>query len=440
MSRGKRVLIVGKGGREHALAERLLLSASVAEVIVAPGNAGTGSAPASGAGKVLRNAEGAPLDLFGSLRPDLVVVGPEAPLCEGVVDELSAAGALVYGPTRAAARLEGSKAFLKDFAVRHGINTARHRTVHSESELSGALSDFAAPPVVKADGLCAGKGVVVAETHEEALNAARAMLSGRAFGDAGRTVVLEERLRGTEVSAHAICDGSRGWLLPFVQDHKRLRDGDAGPNTGGMGTYGPVAMPDPGVVRYIQTEIVDRIIAGMARAGTPFRGTMFAGLMLLPSGDPALIEINVRFGDPETQILMNILEGDLCELLSSAARGQLGESAGLSIARDRHAVCVVLAAPGYPEAPRLGEPIHGLEAARAIDGLHVYHAGTTARGGQTLTAGGRVLALTGIGSTLAQAHERAYAGAATIDFAGKQLRADIARAGLGQIGSESHSH
>jgi phosphoribosylamine--glycine ligase len=430
MSRGRRVLVIGKGGREHALAERLLLSDSVGEVIVAPGNAGTLSVPLEARGKLLSNAEGEPLDIARALRPDLVVVGPEAPLCEGLVDELAAAGCLVYGPSREAARLEGSKAFLKDFAVQHGINTARHRTVRSEAELMAALQDFETPPVVKADGLCAGKGVVVADSHDEALQAAREMLSGRAFGDAGRTLVLEERLVGTEVSAHAICDGERAWLLPFVQDHKRLRDGDAGPNTGGMGTYGPVNLPDPRLTDYIQTQIVERVLAGMAGAGTPFRGTLFAGLMLVPGRDPALIEINVRFGDPETQILTNIVDGDFCELLMSAARGKLDEQGPVSLARHRNAVCVILAAPGYPEAPRIGEPIRGLAAAATMEGVRVYHAGTTAHAQQTLTAGGRVLAVTGVGSTLAGAHERAYAAVDVIDFAGKQLRRDIAHLGL----------
>lgn len=433
MSRGRRVLVIGKGGREHALAERLLLSESVAEVIVAPGNAGTAIAPPAARGKVLCNADGLPLDLARTLRPDLVVVGPEAPLCDGLVDELQAAGVLVYGPTRAAAQLEGSKAFLKDFAVQHGINTARHVTVRSEAHLEHALSAFSAPPVVKADGLCAGKGVVVAESHDEARHAAIEMLRGRAFGAAGHALVLEERLRGVEVSAHAICDGTRAWLLPFVQDHKRLRDGDSGPNTGGMGTYGPVAMPDP-VARYIEGQIVEKVLVGMARAGTPFRGTLFAGLMLVPDGDPALIEINVRFGDPETQILTQVIGGDFCELLLAAARGELGQATSLAPAAGRHAVCVTLAAPGYPSAPRLGEPVRGLDAAAALPGVHVYHAGTLARGGQTVTAGGRVFGVTGVGQTLEEAHERAYRAADVIDFEGKQLRRDIAHAGLQRSG------
>lgn len=427
---GRRVLVIGKGAREHALAERLLVSDSVGEVIVAPGNAGTARGSALAPGKVLRNAEGQPLDVARAVAPDLVVIGPEAPLCEGLTDELSAAGFLVYGPSRAAARLEGSKAFLKDFAVQHGINTARHVTVRSEAELGRALAEFREPPVVKADGLCAGKGVVVADTHDEAEQAAREMLSGRAFGAAGRTLVLEERLHGSEVSAHAICDGTRALLLPFVQDHKRLRDGDAGPNTGGMGTYGPVVMPDPRLSGFIQSQIVDKVLHGMAQAGTPFRGTMFAGLMLSPAGDPALIEINVRFGDPETQVLTNILDGDLCELLIGAARGRLEPSA-VSLAQSRSALCVILAAAGYPADPRSGDPIRGLAEARLLPGVHVYHAGTIARGEDTLTAGGRVLAVTGVGGSLQDARERAYGATRVIDFDGKQLRSDIAHQALG---------
>ncbi|HKO95158.1 MAG TPA: phosphoribosylamine--glycine ligase, partial [Polyangiaceae bacterium] len=409
MSAGRRVLVVGKGGREHALALRLLESESVAEVVVAPGNAGTESSDlAKRWGKQLRNAEGPPLDVARALRPDLVVVGPENPLCAGLVDELEQAGVLAYGPRRAAARLEGSKAFLKEFAVRHGIRTPRHLTVRSEQELGRALSDFVEPPVVKADGLCAGKGVVVASSHEQASAAAREMLSGRAFGDAGRVVVLEERVYGSELSVHAICDGTRAWILPFVQDHKRLGEDDTGPNTGGMGTYGPVALPDPSLASYVRGEIIERIVTGMAEMGAPFRGTIFANLMLVPGSDPTLFEVNVRFGDPETQILMNLFEGDLCEVLSGAARGELGVSRDLVARSGCHALCVVLAAAGYPAEPRLQDTIQGLEAAAALSGVHVYHAGTTRQGGQTLTAGGRVLGITGVGSSLAQAHARAY--------------------------------
>jgi phosphoribosylamine--glycine ligase len=314
--------------------------------------------------------------------------------------------------------------------VRHGIRTPRHHTVRSEQELARALSDFAEPPVVKADGLCAGKGVVVASTHEQAGAAAREMLSGRAFGDAGRVLVLEERVYGSELSVHAICDGTHAWILPFVQDHKRLGDDDTGPNTGGMGTYGPVALPNPALARYIRSEIIERIVAGMAEAGTPFRGTIFANLMLVPGGDPTLFEVNVRFGDPETQILMNLFEGDLCEVLSQAARGELAASRDLAGRSRCHALCVVLAAAGYPAEPRLGDAIHGLEQAAALGGVHVYHAGTTRQDGQTRTAGGRVLGVTGVGASLEEAHGRAYGAAALIDFAGRQLRRDIGIGGL----------
>jgi phosphoribosylamine--glycine ligase len=419
------VLVVGKGGREHALARRLLDAPSVAEVVVAPGNPGTESTPAAHPGKKLSNAEGSPLEVAKGLRPDLVVVGPEDPLCAGLVDQLEEQGLLAYGPRRAAARLEGSKAFLKEFAVRHGIQTPRHITVRAEGDLGQALKQFPEPPVVKADGLCAGKGVVVASSHDEARRAALEMLSGQAFGDAGRTIVLEERVFGSEVSAHAISDGRNAWVLPFVQDHKRLGDNDTGPNTGGMGTYGPVSLPDPGLASHIRQRIIEPIVAGMAESGVPFRGTIFANLMLVPGGAPTLFEVNVRFGDPETQILMNLLEGDLCEILTSAARGELSRARDLLAAPDRHALCVILAAHGYPGEPRAGDVISGLDAADALRDVRVYHAGTRRKGADTVTAGGRVLGVTGVGTSLEQAYERAYEGAAAIQFAGKQLRRDI---------------
>ena len=432
MSAGRRVLVVGKGGREHALARRLLDAPSVAEVVVAPGNPGTEATPSAQPGKKLSNADGSPLELAKALRPDLVVVGPEDPLCAGLVDQLEEAGLLAYGPRRAAARLEGSKAFLKEFAVRHGIQTPRHITVRAEGDLGQALKQFPSPPVVKADGLCAGKGVLVASSHDEARRAALEMLSGRAFGEAGRTVVLEERVFGSEVSVHAISDGRNAWLLPFVQDHKRLGDNDAGPNTGGMGTYGPVSLPDPGLAAHIRQRIIEPIVAGMAESGVAFRGTIFANLMLVPGAAPTLFEVNVRFGDPETQILMNLLDGDLCEILSSAARGELSASRDLVGAADRHALCVILAAHGYPAEPRAGDIISGLDAAEALRDVRVYHAGTRRQGTDTLTAGGRVLGVTGVGTSLVQAHARAYEAADAIQFAGKQLRRDIGAQGLGR--------
>lgn len=428
MSSLRKVLVIGAGGREHALALRLLESESVGEVIVASGNAGTAAAPPDLRHKVLRNSPDEPLSVAVRERPDLVVVGPEAPLCLGLVDDLQAAGLLTYGPSRGAAQLEGSKAFMKDFAVRHGIATARHVVVRSESELSDALAGFEQPPVVKADGLCAGKGVVVAASHEEARRSAVAMLSGESFGDAGKTVILEERIAGAEASVHLISDGERFIVLPAVQDHKRIGDGDTGPNTGGMGTYGPTPLVDGALAKAIESQILAPSIRGMATEGRPFRGTLFAGIMIQPDGAPLLLEFNVRFGDPETQVLMNVLDGDLAEALAGAAAGTLSP-ASLGVAA-RHAVCIVLAAQGYPEAPRRGDLITGLEAAASLPGVRVYHAGTALDGERVVTAGGRVLGVTARGSSLAEAHTRAYAAVDCLSFAGMKWRRDIAAQAL----------
>lgn len=422
----RRVLVVGSGGREHALALRLLESPQVGDVIVAPGNAGS-ARPATPRedGKVLRNAEADALAVARRERPDLVVVGPEAPLCAGLADELSEAGLTVYGPSREAARLEGSKAFLKSFAVECGIDTASYRIVSSESELDDAFSAFEAVPVVKADGLCAGKGVIVTDDRSAALSAAREMLSGRAFGEAGRRVVLEERLSGPEVSLHAICDGRRGWLLPLVQDHKRIGDGDTGPNTGGMGTYGPVALPSPSLASHFRDRVLEPVLEGMAKRGAPFRGTLFANLMLVPGRGPMLLEINARFGDPETQVLTNVVQEDWYEVLLSAARGALTPRDDLLSGLDQHALCVILAAPGYPESPRVGDPIEGLDDVARRPGVTAYHAGTRAVGDRVLTAGGRVLGITAVGDTLERAHQMAYEAADAVRFEGKQMRRDI---------------
>jgi phosphoribosylamine--glycine ligase len=425
---GRRVLVLGSGGREHALADALLMSPSVAEVVVSPGNAGTTApAPWHGAGKRLSNQAGSPLEVAGSVGPDLIVIGPEAPLTEGLSDDLAAAGFLVYGPSRQAALLEGSKAYMKAFAERHGLRTAAHVLVTAHADVERRVAQFVNAPVVKADGLCAGKGVVVAETHEEAVQAAQAMLGGR-FGGAGSRVVLEERLVGQEASVHAVCDGERAFMLPAAQDHKRLGDGDAGPNTGGMGTYAPAPLVTPDLMRRIRSEIVERALCGMAADGVPFRGTLFAGLMISPEGEPCLLEFNVRFGDPETQVLMNVIEGDVAELLASAAAGHLAADAVEHTSR--HAVCVVLAARGYPGTPETGAPISGLEAAAKLEGVRVYHAGTRREGARCLTSGGRVLGVTASGDTLASAHTLAYRAAELISFEGAQLRRDIAARAL----------
>lgn len=423
----RKILIVGSGGREHALALRLLACPSVGEVLVVPGNAGTAASPPGA--RPLRNVAGAPLEVAVAERPDLVVVGPEAPLVEGLVDALAERGILAFGPSRAAARLEGSKVFMKRFATRAGLRTARYEVVGSEAELARALATFPEPPVVKADGLCAGKGVVVAATHEEAREAAVEMLSGRAFGDAGRTVVLEERIRGAEASVHALCDGTRAFVLPAAQDHKRIGDGDQGPNTGGMGTYAPAPLVTPALAARFRSELLEPTLARLAAEGTPYRGALFAGLMITPEGEPYLLEYNVRFGDPETQVLCAVLDGDLAEALAGAAAGAL-DPAALSVST-RHALCVVLAAEGYPARPATGDAVEGLEAAQALPGVTVVHAGTRHEGGRVVTTGGRVLGVTGTGATLAEARDRAYAAVSRIRFRGMQHRRDIGARALG---------
>jgi phosphoribosylamine---glycine ligase len=420
------VVVVGQGGREHALALCLLQAEAVREVVVVPGNAGIQAWKESGLlpGKSLRAVAGDPVEVALSLGADLVVVGPEQPLSDGLVDKLAARGITAYGPLQAAAALEGSKAFMKECATEWGIPTADYRVVSSLGELDAALAAFEAPPVVKADGLCAGKGVVVAESHAQARTAAQAMLSGEAFGAAGRRIVLEERLLGVEVSAHAVCDGERALILPFVQDHKRLLDADRGPNTGGMGTYGPVTLPTADLEGFIEQRIVAPVLDGMRARGTPFRGTLFANLMLVPGRSPMLLEINTRFGDPETQILTRVTAGDWYTLLHGAACGRGLQPADFPPAK-RHALCVILAAPGYPDAPRTGQTITGLSQAGAREGVQVFHAGTVRSGEEIRVAGGRVLGVCAEGSDLVQAQARAYEAAGCIHFDGVQYRRDI---------------
>ncbi len=420
------VLIIGSGGREHALARRLGDSSEMARVVVCPGNAG-----------MLEGLEvmaGDPEQVAQQLAPELVVVGPEAPLAEGLVDRLRDQGQLVFGPTAAAAQLETSKAFMKAFCLRHGIRTARHAQVNRIAELPAALASFANPPVVKASGLCAGKGVVVAETFAEAERAAVAMLDGTAFGSAGEVVVLEERLLGEEVSIHAICDGTRSLMLPAVQDHKRIGAGDTGPNTGGMGTYGPAPLVTAELAQTVQTTIIEPVVSGMAAEGHPFIGVLFAGIMVTPDGQPVLLEINVRFGDPETQVLMNLIDGDMYALLRSAARGKITPDV-VTINQHKHAMCVVMAAAGYPSNPRRGDFIEGVDLADSLPGVTVYHAGTAWEDGHLVTNGGRVLGVTGVAPTLARARDAAYEGCRRITFAGAQYRPDIGFRALGDHAS-----
>ncbi len=417
-----KVLVIGSGGREHALAWKLAQSPRVGTVLVAPGNAGTATEPRC------RNVDVGATDIDGLLAlveregVSVTVVGPEAPLVAGVVDRFRERGHRIFGPTAAAARLEGSKAFAKDFLARHGIPTA-HYAVFSEVEPALAhLRDKGAPIVVKADGLAAGKGVIVATTLEEAESAVRDMLSGNAFGDAGARVVIEEFLEGEEASFICMVDGARALPMATSQDHKRVGDGDTGPNTGGMGAYSPAPVVTPEVHARILREVVEPTVRGMAADGAPFTGFLYAGLMIDASGAPKVIEFNVRFGDPETQPVLLRLRSDLLELVEAAIDGRLDQ---VQAQWDpRPSLGVVMAAEGYPGKPRTGDAINSMDAPDLAD-TKVFHAGTRLEGGQVVTAGGRVLCVCALGDTVAEAQARAYAEVAGISWRGEFHRHDI---------------
>ncbi len=412
-----RVMVLGSGAREHALAWKLSQSPSCSALFVAPGNPG-----------VERLAERVPLeatnaaavvDAVKRLEIELLVVGPEAPLVAGVGDAVRAIGVPVFGPDAAAARIEGSKAFAKEIMLAAGVPTAQAH-IFGDLEAAAAKAASGGAVVVKADGLAAGKGVVVADSGAEAAHAVRAL--GRL--PAGQTVLLEERLSGPELSVMALCDGERAVLLPPSQDHKRLLDGDRGPNTGGMGAYAPANLLDGAALETIRTKVMLPTLRELARRGAPFRGALYAGLMLTPAG-PKVLEFNARLGDPETQVLMMQTASDLLPLMVAAANGALREQT-LEL-HPGASVGIVLAAPGYPEAPKTGLPISGLDAP-VSDEVLVFHAGTTRdAAGRIVTAGGRVLTVCARGATVAEARARALERALGVEFEGRQLRRDIAR-------------
>jgi phosphoribosylamine--glycine ligase len=430
MASGARIIVVGAGSREHALGSAL--AAGGHRVVTAPGNAGTAT--------LGRNAAVRVDDVHGLValaleeRADLVVVGPELPLTLGLVDALQARGIAAFGPNREAARLEGSKAFMKHFCQRHAIPTAPFAVFDDADAAERHVRDVGRPLVVKADGLAAGKGVVVAATVAESCAAIDRIARKREFGDAGATVVLEERLAGEEASFHVVCDGTRAVALSPAQDHKRVADGDRGPNTGGMGAYAPAPVVTALVEDQVMRTIVDPTLRGLAAEGTPFRGVLFVGLMI-DAGVPRVLEYNVRFGDPEATVLVPTYAGDWFELLSASARGDL--SAIPALLSRGAALSVVMAAAGYPGPPRTGDRIHGLEASLPA-GAFVLHAGTApGESGSIVTSGGRVLTVGACASTLEDAARVAYDVVRRIHWEGEHHRRDIGRRAL-TSGKETH--
>ena len=413
------VLVVGCGAREHAIAWRLSKDDGVT-LHAAPGNGGTAQIATNHSLDV--NDNEAVVALAKSLSADLVVIGPEAPLVSGVVDALQDVGIAAFGPGKTAAQLEGSKSFSKEFMARHKIPTAGF-AVFDDADAARAYIDAANRPlVVKADGLAAGKGVIIAKDAAEANEGVDRIMRERAFGSAGDRVLIEECLMGPEVSYHVVSDGERFIAMAPAQDHKRIFEGDKGPNTGGMGAYSPPPMVDAIVEEKIIERLIRPTLDGMAAEGTPFRGALFVGLMIV-DGEPQVLEYNTRFGDPEAETLMTRWKGDALPLFMGSARGDFG---GLKAQWEAPAsMCVVLASGGYPGAYEKGKPIEGLDAAAALPNVQVFQAGTRIDGDATVTAGGRVLAVTAIGANVEEAAERAYAAVDRIKFEGMQLRRDI---------------
>lgn len=415
-----KVLLVGGGAREHALAWKLSRESVVSEVVCAPGNGGI--AEQTRCLPLDMSKPEAILSLAEREAVDFTVVGPELPLSEGVADVFDAAGHALFGPRKAAARLESSKVFAKEFMKRHAIPTAKFRVCDTEAEALSACQAFGVPVVVKADGLAAGKGVTVASDQETAATAVReAIVDGR-FGAAGARLVIEECLAGPEASFFVLCDGRRGVALPSAQDHKRAFDGDEGPNTGGMGAFAPSPLVSDQVADRVMTEIVQPVLDGLQSEGSEYRGVLYVGLMLTSEG-PKVIEFNVRFGDPEAQVVLPMIDTDLAPVLHAAATGDL-TGASWRVARDPH-VGVVIASGGYPGSYETGLPIEGLDAAAAVPGVIVFHAGSRRQDDRLVTSGGRVLTVVGRGSTFEAARERAYEAVERISFPNKHVRTDI---------------
>ena len=419
----RRVLVVGAGGREHALVRTLLRGTSAPDVLATPGNAGIArdGVECLPPGDVVARAQ--------EREVDLVVVGPEAPLVAGLVDDLGTAGIAAFGPTKAAARIEGSKAYAKELMRECGVPTASHVLFRDREEAAAHLACASYPAVLKADVLAAGKGVIIAQDEREAREAIDVFFAEKRFGET--EVVLEEFLEGEELSLLALCDGERAVPLAPAQDYKRIYDGDEGPNTGGMGSYSPVPGVDADRAREIAAEVHQPIVDELRRRGTPFHGVLYAGLMMGADGRPKVLEYNARFGDPETQAVLPRLRSDLLELLEASSRpgGLAGVEPDWS---DDWAVTVVLASGGYPQSSSSGDVISGLGE---VEGAEVFHAGTAEQGGEIVTAGGRVLNVTGLGATPGEARDRAYAAAEHIRFDGRQLRTDIASRAVDRVGA-----
>lgn len=419
-----KILVIGGGAREHALVWALRKNPRATEIVCAPGNAGISSL--ARCVEVDSGSCAALLQVIAGENPDLVVVGPEIPLAGGIVDALQERGIPVFGPTRAAAQLESSKGFAKQFMQRWGIPTAAYALCRSLAEVKAALTRLPAEVVVKADGLAAGKGVILCASHQEALRAAEDLFTGTLLGSAVQTVVLEETLTGPEISFFAICDGTRAVTLATAQDHKRLGEGDTGPNTGGMGAYTTDTLVAPEMEAWLLEHIAQRVVDGMKAEGVPFSGVLFTGLMMTPDG-PKVLEFNTRFGDPETEAIMLRLDTDLLEILEAAVEQRLADfqirlKPGAS-------ACVVAASAGYPGPYRAGKAIHGLET--IAPGTEIFHAGTVLKEGMIQSSGGRVLAIAASAANLPEALNKVYRALNEIDFEGMQYRKDIGWRALG---------